>query len=337
MIRCYGFKAQASACAWNTATRQRCDMIHVDELTFCFSPNVQHAFFWTCSSKVICGAYIVYWLCICLVSLVLRLPCHTFSVCFEELDIAVNIAHKFSLNKSSEGYQRQNWRHVLPIPSGPHGSHQSDYRKKAGRTLWHLMTRYDKDFGLVKMSRRFGFVLSSLGLHLVHVCRSLVVACRETPMFSYMICSGCWVDIMMPRVLQNVTNASVALFVLMLPTCCHLIPWFGAGQAQYKQCSMQDTYETRKRGAFSIHSPSCVKVLTEINRTGKECIFRIDFACFSIIRISDEVYLLEASRSQGDEGRTEAWQPEVSSNWMLLVSNVPRWWRWKVPLPRRTW
>ena len=198
MIHCCGFKAQASACAWNTATRQRCDM-NVDKLTFCFNPHVQHAFCWTCSLKVIYGAYTVYWLCICLVSLVLHLPSHTFSVCFEELDIAVNIPHKFSLNKSSEGYQRQNWRHVLPIPSGPHGSHQSDYRKKARRTLWHLITRYDKDFRLMKTSRRFGFVLSSLGLHVVHVCRSLIVACRETPMFSYMIC---WGDIMMPRVLQ---------------------------------------------------------------------------------------------------------------------------------------
>jgi hypothetical protein len=188
MIHCYGFKAQASACAWNTATRQRCDM-NVDKLTFCFNPHVQHAFCWTCSSKVICEAYIVYWLCICLVSLVLRLPCHTFSVCFEELDIAVNIAHKFSLNKSSEGYQRQNWcaANSFRSPWKP-----SKWLSKEGSK--DLMTSYDKIW-----QGRFGFVLSSLGLHVVHVCRSLIVACRETPMFSYRIyveviswCHGCY-------------------------------------------------------------------------------------------------------------------------------------------------
>ena len=43
-----------------------------------------------------------YWLCICLISFVLCFPGHTFSICFEELDIAVNIAHKFNLNKSSD-------------------------------------------------------------------------------------------------------------------------------------------------------------------------------------------------------------------------------------------
>ena len=60
-----------------------------------------------------------------------------------------------------------------------------------------------------------------------------------------------------------------------------------------------------------------MKVLTEINRTGKECIFRIDFACFSVIRISDEVYLLaRETKATGGVKRLDATGVGGWGGWM---------------------
>ena len=113
---------RAFPCTLNTATR-RCDMISIDKLTFCFSPNVQHAFCWTCFLEWFVELYLficcVYgfigfafaWSAWFSVFLVTRSP---FALrCFEERDIPwvlpTNSAWTKgypSITKGIEGIQR---------------------------------------------------------------------------------------------------------------------------------------------------------------------------------------------------------------------------------------